>query len=693
MARQLSTGESKSLVSDPLVSQEQELEAAKREAAAKRDRERGFGETEDEQSVNRELLEQFQVAGLEEKELVSAFERLASGFGRDSVGVLQTRFADLIYPQNYTDAKPGNFDSETSHPDLGTYLNLLGKKLRKNNNVWPWLVMQTGLGVALPSIRSTYPRILTDESGNAVGAGTKLTANVKIDVASVERLLPEFPVGKFKNIGFWSEDDKVMQVSADVDSFKKAFNGSIGTKEETSEFKYTSGGHRGGSRDKLFDLNPEALVRSCVRHPEVPKHEGKFETLLDMSTGIKWTRQNGVLGQLVDDGRRFEKYSPEKMITRARCYGLGLNCEEMGDDSNTIANLAKTLCEGKPNALTVDNIEMMIRGVQNHVNNLDPKLAGRILTTLGVSILEKADTHLSEPMSIDEWNKVVEQKIKTGSDNEKAKAELLKSEQMKKYVKMVIDFVTRNPQVLHENKDRISNRVHDQTFSQPIKIKDYEMQFVRAVPINKQATYQRELMRSLMVPSFGMVGAFGRIGLPQVVSGFAAGVPVTRGVMAGGGCLPIPLARGHSSDIMTGGGDVNPWMELVNSAERKLAGAGFKLDEGDMAKLRDGASHIHKYEKKLIELNTLLAQVSDLARFYRNDGVIDDPYVREIRLENLKGKEDMVKYLYNSIAQINRCMDANMGDKNAHCQKLTNGVRTILGIAAGGGKGDYKVIG
>jgi hypothetical protein len=331
--------------------------------------------------------------------------------------------------------------------------------------------------------------------------------------------------------------------------------------------------------------------------------------------------------------------------------------------------LIKNLCDGTDKAAEKFIANFNPNGKLNE-KIVDPKAAIKILKALGVPFEMNTSSRLVEPRSVGHWltrsSTDIKEAFAKREEDEKTKS-TLDEKKLRTYLGSLIEFVKKNYVFLEENRSRMSAEYD----APKVRVKGHEFQYAKKPRTQKQyAQYDAAMIRGAMVPSFGLPGMFGR----QIHHGGSVYAPEY-----------ISVSKNSLPAVMTGGAQQDVYLNMINQTEQRLEAAGFKLEQNDLARLKDGATKIAKYDAKLRELNELLIKVSRVAQYYKdsNPESAESSYIHNISLDQIKNKKDALNNLTANIGQINRCMAANMADRTAKCNQLVQDSAKLLELAGG----------
>ena len=287
--------------------------------------------------------------------------------------------------------------------------------------------------------------------------------------------------------------------------------------------------------------------------------------IYDLTTGTVYTRDKDG-NVLYKDGREVKNWLDDD-----KCFGLG----EFGGDCNS---LAVYLLSGDIKNLN-DISDNVLDKLTKNVSNMNPGTIEQILKTF--SVKTENGPRGQVPTSLEYWGNNT---LKSLVSNEK-RIEILKNVKLLKFLKTVIEYAQKYPEILEVNK-KIDKTIDN-------KRKHSLVPSFIPIPMKDCRKYD-EMYRTALNDA------------PRIYN------PLLGRVIPG--AIPVPMNQLSPVGIMIGGGGDNlePTARLLNSMYNnvllKFERSGCSLNQQDKDKIKCAIEKLSRLEtslqKKLIDLNT-----------------------------------------------------------------------------------------
>ena len=331
-----------------------------------------------------------------------------------------------------------------------------------------------------------------------------------------------------------------------------------------------------------------------------------FGDVYDLSTGTLYKRDNE--GQLLyKNGKPVENW-----LDDGRCYGLG----DFGDDCEALGISLLTGNITYFNNISDSILDKLIKGV----SNMNPGTIERILKTFGVKTENGPRGQV--PTSLEYWGTHT---LKSLVSNE-VRTDILKNEKLLKFLKTIIEYTQRNPEILEVN-NKLDNSIDNRrTFSQVPK-------FVPIPP--SDCNKYNDMYKTALNDA------------PRIYN------PLLGRVIPGAVLSPFKPAL-SSIGVMIGGGDnLEPTARLLNSMYNNILlrfeRSGCALNQQDKDKIKCAIEKLNRLETNLQKVLRDLHIYSEVERNCTGASV------------SLKDIEDRdIQRLHDSVSQMTNTVNTNL---------------------------------
>lgn len=432
--------------------------------------------------------------------------------------------------------------------------------------------------------------------------------------------------------------------------------------------------------NKDFDINDMQIIFNTIQQakmqsqsqPQPLNNVVQFEDLFeDLATNETFRRDENGLFKMENGVKVYAGLAPIN-----NCAGTNLN---HSDNAQCVRIVRKCLIDGNKDELAKCLDELrdsnLFDVAQKELQGIHPDVALQILKTFGVG--GKSINGVNVVESLNEWIDRVVRKLR-----DDVRDAILTNRQLKDYISGVIAFVNANPAIMNHNmtENQIVN-VPENEEDQMGKKLFHKPSFTKnSNPKQLFASISNGLNSYLGVSKY-LPPSLASMSSPNRYSNVIIGAhPMFSQVAFGqiGGANTGRLFEEKIEKRNASGEMGSALLEgLMNSVIRDLKDAKTPLRQQDIDAIKKGINQIKRNEEKLIELYVMMRTLVDLSDFFKASNPTFNLQQKDISVHQIRSRADVIKYLQNSINDIENTLSKNVNSQQSACDNM---VRTFASI-------------